>query len=142
MKKEVLKPTDAQPYKVSQEDIEFYGYTPEEVAIIEQAENLSRVVDYIPADEKSYKAFVDKFNTVVPENPVEAYKVLATMADTDPEFLTQILAISAVLDGIEEMPAPQVESVSVESIKKLQTDINDAETSAKLKAYMDDIANM
>ena len=128
-----------EPYKVSQEDIELFEYTPEEVAIIEEAENYSRLAQFIPGTEAEYKAFVDKFNKYFSENDaLTAFNKIGEIGKTDPEFINQMYAITIILDAAEVEKAPTTEKVSVDSIRKLQKSIASAEEEAKLDALLAD----
>ena len=109
------------PALLTAEEIAKAKITPEELAILEAADAFCDVVDLLPSDEKGMDAFFDKMDKTFPNDFEGAFNKLGEVAQKDPNFYVQLLALTTILnDVVEEEPA-KVEKVKTNIIKKAKS---------------------
>lgn len=125
--------TDAQLKKLN--------FTPEEIEAIEDAEAISQMIDILPDEEKDMDAFYAKLAQTFPLNIgfEETYKRFADLSFSDPKFFEQIIAMSLLLDTIEDVPQASAQKVSLAEIAKEKKSQSTAEKQAKMKRVDDAI---
>ena len=108
-------------------------FTPEEIEILETAEAICMANDVMPDSEKDMDAFFDKFDATFPPSAdfEGTLKKFMNLQNTDPKFLQQIIAMSALLDTVEEVPAAETQKVSMADIEKEKAAVTKKEKKAK-----------
>lgn len=96
------------------------NFTEEEIADIEAAEAATQAFDILPESEKEMDEFFAKFETLVTadKDPAVIYHKFMDLANTDPTFQAQILAMTILIDSVDEVPEPKSEKVSLADIEK------------------------
>ena len=117
------------------------NFTPEEIEAIEDAEAISQMIDILPSEEKDMDAFYDKINaTFPPSSDIEStFNKYVELSKTDPKFFEQIIAMSLLLDTIEDVPQASAQKVSLAEIAKEKKSQSTAEKQAKMKRVDDAI---
>ena len=97
-------------------------FSEEEIESIEMAELISQSADVLPDSDAKLDEFFEKFDKMFPPSTdVEGtFKKFMNLQTTDPKFLEQIVAVSALIDTVEEFPPAATEKVSLEDIRKEQ----------------------
>lgn len=108
--------------------------TPEEIEVLETAEAVSQAADIVPESEKDLDVFFEKYDaTFPPSTDFEAtVNKFRDLEKTDPKFFQQIVAMSALIDTVEEVPPVETEKVSLAEIEKEKAAIVGEEQKAKL----------
>ena len=78
------------------------------------------LVDKLPKD---FNAFFDKLNKEVPKNSQKTTVWLKSLAQTDPKFFEEVVAVMLVLNDMEE-PSKKVEKLSKKQLE--QEEFNEA----------------
>lgn len=109
-------------------------FTPEEIETIETAEAISQAVDVMPDSDKELDAFFEKYDATFPPSvDVEAtFNKFMNLPKTDPKFFEQIIAMSALIDTVEQVPPAETSKVSLAEIEQLKNSMQDEEKQAKL----------
>ena len=104
----------------TEKELKELDFTPEEIEILETAEAICMANDVMPDSEKDMDAFFDKFDATFPPSAdfEGTFKKFMNLQNTDPKFLQQIIAMSALLDTVEEVPAAETQKVSMADIEK------------------------
>lgn len=144
MKKQVNNNENIISSLFTDKELEELNFSEEELATLEEAELISRAADVVPSTEKEIDAFYKKLDALFPDNlsAEEHWERYVELQKTDPKFLEQIVAVSALLDTVEEFPPATAEKVSLEEVMGEKQSIADEEKSAKLarvKAILDSI---
>ena len=110
------------------------NFTEEEIAAIEDAEIMSQALDVLPDSEEGMDKFFDKINATFPPSPdaVGTFNKYMDLTKTDPKFVEQMVATSALLDMVEEVPPAKTEAISLDEIKKEQNAQAEDAKSAKI----------
>lgn len=103
------------------------GLSEEEIIGIQYANDFCDIVDMLPDDTE---AFSKKIEDVFPDNAQGIFDKIGDIAQNDPEFLQQLVAMSEVLSSVTEVAAPSVEKVTLsdidaDKIQERQDKIND-----------------
>ena len=108
-------------------------FTPEEIEILENAEAICQANDVMPNDDKSIDAFFEKFDAIfTPSEDLQGtYDKFLNLQKTDPTFFHQIIAMSALLDTINEVPPAETQKVSMDDIEKEKAAVATEEQKAK-----------
>lgn len=117
-------------------------FTPEEIEMIEDAENMCDMIDLLPDSEKDIDAFFKKFDThIYSGNTAEEIAGnFFKLAETDPKFFNQVISLSLLLDEIEEVPEAKVEKISSSQLSNVKLSAETAKRKAefdKLKKVLD-----
>ncbi len=107
--------------------------TPEELENLEIAEAICQANDVLPDNEKDIEAFYAKFDALfAPSEDVQGtYDKFVNLKKTDPKFFEQIVAMSALLDAVDEVPPAETSKVSLDDIEKEKTAVANEEQKAK-----------
>lgn len=137
MKKEVKKEVKNEEQSIistlyTKEQLKKFNFTPEEIEVIEEAELIRRTADLMPDTEEELDAFYAKLAaTFPPSSDLKAtYDKYLNLFKTDRKFVEQILAMSVLLDTVEDIPQAKTEKVTASDIKKEKV----AQTTAAKKA--------
>lgn len=108
-------------------------FTPEEIEILENAEAICQANDVMPNDDKSIDAFFEKFDAIfTPSEDLQGtYDKFLNLQKTDPTFFHQIIAMSALLDTVNEVPPAETQKVSMDDIEKEKAAVATEEQKAK-----------
>lgn len=117
----------------TEKELKELDFTPEEVEILETAEAICMANDVMPDSEKDMDAFFDKFDATFPPSAdfEGTLKKFMNLQNTDPKFLQQIIAMSALLDTVEEVPQAETQKVSLDEIKKEQAAVANEDQKAR-----------
>ncbi len=121
------------------------NFTPEELETLETAEAICQANDVMPDDDKDMEAFFEKFNTLfAPSEDVQGtFEKFLNLKKTDPKFFEQIVAMSALLDTVEEVPEAGTEKVSMADIEKEKAAVATADQKARfaeIKAMLEQMS--
>lgn len=119
-----------QPALFTEEELKKLNLTPEELANLEAADAFCDTAELLPDDEKGMDAFFDKIEKTFPNDFQGAFEKLGEVAQKDPAFFRQLLALNSILNDVEEVPPARVEKINPNLVKKAQAD-------EKLKAILD-----
>ncbi len=113
------------------------NFTPEEIGNIERAELISQMAAILPDSEKEMEAFFAKCEATFPPSTdaMATAQKYAELQKTDPEFLSQIIALSGLIDEVEEIKPAETEKISLADIEKEKATIADEEKQAKLEDF-------
>lgn len=123
MKKDNKKEKDFNISSIfTEKELAQLNFTEEELADIMAAEAMGEFVDIMPNGDKEMDEFFTKFEALfrTGEPAPVVYQRYMDLAKTDPKFQAQIVAMTFLLDQIEEVPESKTEKVSLEDIKKEQ----------------------
>ena len=122
MKKEVKKEKDFSISSIfTEKELAQLNFTEEELADILAAEAVGEFVDVMPSTEKEMDEFFTKFEALFRsgDEPTVVYQRYIDLAKTDPKFQSQIVAMTFLLDQIEEVPESKTEKVSLAEFDKI-----------------------
>ena len=117
----------------SEKELAELNFSEEEIAEIEEAELICQAADVAPSTEKELDAFYAKLEaTFPPSEDVEGtFNKFMDLQKTDPKFFEQIVAVSALIDTVEEVQPAETQKVSLDEIKAVQTAQSDEAKQAK-----------
>lgn len=118
----------------TQKELDELKFTEEELENLVEAELISQTLDTLPDTEEGLDAFYQKIDTVFADNlsPEEFAKVYSDLVKKDPNFLEQIVAVSAIIDLVKEKAPATAEKISLDAIKAEKQTIATEEQSKKL----------
>lgn len=118
MKKNIEKPIISTLF--TDKELAELNFTPEEIDAIENAELISQMADIMPSTEKEMDAFFAKFDAELGSGNSfeEIYNKFFSFAKTDPKFFNQIVAMTFLLDEVEEFPPAKQEKISLDDINQ------------------------
>ena len=123
MKKKVLNENESIISTMfTEKELAELKFTPEEIEALENAELISQAADFMPNSEKDMDAFFEKYDKTFPpsDDMFGTFKKFVELQKTDPDFYSQIIAMNALVDVVEEVPEATTEKVSLDDIKKEQ----------------------
>ena len=121
------------------------NFTPEEIEILENAEAICQANDVMPNSDKDMDAFFAKFDAIfTPSEDIQGtFDKFLNLQKTDPTFFHQIIAMSALLDTVNEVPPAETQKVSIADIEKEKAAITTAEQKARfaeIKAILEQMS--
>ncbi len=119
-----------EPVLFTKEEIEKYGITPEDLELFNDAEALSATVEMLPEDADKILERLDK---EIPDDYEQGFKKLAEIAEKDPKFFQQILALYEVTNSVREVPPAKTEKVSLDAVEEAKREEAINQILAKLK---------
>ena len=114
------------------EELEVLKFTDEELDAIETAELAGKALDVMPDSDAEMDAFFARIEKEFPAGKTfeETMNHFKTLAENDKMFIQQIMAMSAIIDLVEEEPETGTSKVSAAEITKAKK----AEITAAQKA--------
>ena len=92
------------------------GLTDEQIEMFDQVMAWKETVDLLPDDIAS---FIRKYEQRIPEDAIEGMRETFALAQRDPEFFKQIIALDLVMAGeIEEEPVKKAEKTIITNLPK------------------------
>lgn len=135
MKKEVKKENKSIISSIfTDEQLKRLNFSKEEIEIIEEAALIRQAADVMPNSEAEMDAFFQKLDATFPPSSDLAgtFNKYMDLMKTDPKFFSQIVAMNALLDTVEDEPEAKTEKISVKDIKKEKAAVSNEQKQAKL----------
>ena len=135
MKKEVKKENKSIISSIfTDEQLKRLDFSEEEIEIIEEAALIRQAADVMPNSEAEMDAFFQKLDETFPPSSDMAgtFNKYMDLMKTDPKFFSQIVAMNALLDTVEDEPEAKTEKISVKDIKKEKAAVSNEQKQAKL----------
>ena len=104
---------------LSEELIAACGLTPEEVVEFEDALNLAATAELLPDNEDKLYNKIDK---VFPDDIDKGIELIAKISNKDPDFFTQLVALTEVNDSVREDPPAKIEKLTAGDIVNSQAE--------------------
>ncbi|MBR3885067.1 MAG: hypothetical protein IKJ33_01180 [Clostridia bacterium] len=92
------------------------GLTDEQIEMLDQAMAWKETVDLLPDDIES---FIRKYEQKIPEDAIEGMRETFALAQSEPEFFKQIVALDLVMAGeVEDEPVKPAEKTIITNLPK------------------------
>lgn len=102
---------------LSEELIAACGLTPEEVVEFEDALSLAATAELLPDNEEKMYNKIDK---VFPDDIDKGIDLMVEISKKDPDFFTQLVALTEINDSVRENPPAKIEKLSAGDIVNSQ----------------------
>ncbi len=126
----------------NEKELNKLGFSEEEIEILGDAEAYVDTIDLIPDD---IDKFMDKLEKTFPNDYKNADATIEKMdkvAQKDPEFMKQLIALVFAYNDVKEEQAPAVEKVSLTEINKVNDEVKNEELDSMITDFIRDFKKL